>query len=657
MRAAGFILLASLAAGAPLDDLTRDLAARGTKALYVTQYGRPIAEWYAEGVTPATRHGTASLAKSLVGGMSLMLALDEGRIRLDEPASKYITGWAADPVRTRITVRQLATHTSGISDAEHGKPGWMDAFWKREPDPFTVAIRDAPMIAAPGERFHYSNPGMAALAYAVTASLAGAPQNNIRSLIRQRIALPQGVPDEDWSIGYGRAYERDGLHLWANWGGGSFTPRAVARFADVMLHGGRNIVSRENALLMITPSPGAQHGPDEDFPANGPGWYSNANGAWPELPHDAFAGAGAGHQLLLVVPSRGLIAVRFGTDFTGRREPFWKAARQYFFAPLVQAVAPAAPYPPSPVIRGIRFDASESIRRAAPGSDNWPTTWANNGLQYTVYGDGWGFEPRVEKKLSQGFAVIDGMPENFRAVNLRSESGERLGDGKNGLKASGILMVDGMLYMWVRNAGNSQIWWSHDLGVNWVAGFKFETSFGSPAFLNFGPGYKGARDGYVYTYSQDGPSAYEQYDSIVLARAPKTAIHDRGAWEFFVKLDAARAPVWTRDITRRGAVFDYPRRCGRVDAVFNAGVKRYLLALGFNHDSGWGIFDAPEPWGPWTTAFHTGRWDLEGTHGYRLPAKWISEDGRRMTLIFSGLKQWDAFCLRGMRLETGSPPR
>jgi CubicO group peptidase (beta-lactamase class C family) len=656
MRAAIFVLFAATAAAAPLDQLTKDLAARGTRALYVTQYGRPIAEWYAAGVTPATRHGTASLAKSLVGGMSLMLALDDGRIRLDDAAAKYITEWAVDPVRGRITIGQLATHTSGISDADHDKPGWMDAFWKREPDPFTVAIRDAPLVAAPGERFHYSNPGMAALAYAVTASLAGSPHRNVRDLIRARIALPQGVSDGDWSIGYGRPYELDGLQLWANWGGGSFTPRAVARFSDVMLHGGRNIVSRENALRMITPGPGAQPRPDEDFPANAFCWYSNANGAWPDLPRDAFAGAGAGHELLLVVPSRGLIAVRFGTDFTGRRDPFWQAARQYFFAPLIQAVAAAPPYPPSPVIRNIRFDPPDTIRRAAPGSDNWPTTWGNNNLQYTVYGDGWGFDPRVERKLSQGFSIIDGPPESFRGANLRSPSGERHGDGKKGLKASGLLMVDGILYMWVRNAGNSQLWWSHDFGVNWTTGFTFDISFGSPAFLNFGPGYTGARDGYVYVYSQDGPSAYEHYDSLVLARAPKRSLHDRGAWEFFVKRNDSGVPVWSRDIRRRGAVFDYPRHCERVDAVFNPGLKRYLLALGFNHDSGWGIYDAPEPWGPWTTAFHTERWDLEGTHGYRLPAKWISDDGRRMALIFSGLKQWDAFCVRGMTLET-APPR
>jgi hypothetical protein len=110
-------------------------------------------------------------------------------------------------------------------------------------------------------------------------------------------------------------------------------------------------------------------------------------------------------------------------------------------------------------------------------------------------------------------------------------------------------------------------------------------------------------------------------------------------------------PLWTRSIEQRGVVFSYPRHVQRVDAVYNPGIKRYLLAAGFNHSGGWGIFDAPEPWGRWTTAFHTESWDVGGTHGYRLPSKWISSDGRTMHLIFSGVKDYDAFCVRKLTLE------
>jgi hypothetical protein len=96
-------------------------------------------------------------------------------------------------------------------------------------------------------------------------------------------------------------------------------------------------------------------------------------------------------------------------------------------------------------------------------------------------------------------------------------------------------------------------------------------------------------------------------------------------------------------------VFAYPANCQRVDVVYDAGIGRYLMALGYDHTGGWGLFDAPEPWGPWTTVLHR-QWDVANTHGYRLPAKWISRDGLTLTLVFSGVKPNDAFCTRTLTL-------
>ncbi|MBE7501773.1 MAG: hypothetical protein HS113_16005 [Verrucomicrobiales bacterium] len=42
------------------------------------------------------------------------------------------------------------------------------------------------------------------------------------------------------------------------------------------------------------------------------GW-SNQEGDCEALPRDAFFGSGAGHQILLVVPSLDLVVVRFGS--------------------------------------------------------------------------------------------------------------------------------------------------------------------------------------------------------------------------------------------------------------------------------------------------------------------------------------------------------
>jgi hypothetical protein len=302
-----------------------------------------------------------------------------------------------------------------------------------------------------------------------------------------------------------------------------------------------------------------------------------------------------------------------------------------------------AAFVPSQAIRGVRF--APEITRKAIDSDNWPMTWGDDDAIYTSYGDGYGFEPRIGEKLSMGFAKIDGGPEDFQGVNIRSASGETKGDGAKGGKASGMVMVDGILYMWVRNMGNARLAWSADRARTWEWGFKVDQSFGSPAFLNFGRNYAGASDDYVYTYSQDGPSAYEINDGVVLARCRKGRLRDRAEWEF-----SAGAGTWSRDIAARRPVFSYPGHCQRVDAIYHPVVKRYLLAVGYGHTGGWGIYDAPRPWGPWSTVFHTEDWGLGRTHGYRLSTKWISTDGRSMALVFSGIKPNDAFCVRKMKL-------
>jgi len=647
--------------GAKLEALSQQLAARRTKNFLVVRHGQMAFEWYAPGSGPAQRHYTASLAKALVGGMSLLLALADGRLKADDPAWKYIPAWKNDPQRSKITIRHLATHSSGIEDAEQeGKPhealpGWKGAFWRRQPDPFSIAIQQAPVIFEPGAKYAYSNPGMAALAYAVTAALRGAPQTDIRSLLKERLMDPLGVRESEWSIGYGRAYELDGLQLYANWGGGSYTARAVARVGQLMLQRGewqgRKLVSPDwvDKVVSYAGTPLPERPTGNPNPASGLGWWTNFDGNWRAAPRDAFAGAGAGNQLLLVAPSLDLVVVRNG-ELLGdpeQGEGFWGGLEKYLFTPLMETVIPP-PYPASAAIRRVRFAPVSSIVRQAPGSDNWPLTWGEDDHLYSAYGDGWGFEPRTETKLSLGFARINGPPHGFRGVNLRSPSGERQGDGAKGPKASGLLMVSGALYMWVRNLGNSQLVWSQDHARTWQWGFRFEESFGCPAFLNFSRNYAGARDGYVYVYSSDGPSAYESYDRILLARAPVNRIRERGAWEFL--LDSS-GPLWTKDIRQRGAAFTYPRHCQRLDVVYHPRLRRYLLALGYNHEGGWGLFDAPEPWGPWTTGFHTESWDLAGTHGYRLPAKWIEADGRTMYLVFSGVKENDAFCVRKMTLE------
>jgi CubicO group peptidase (beta-lactamase class C family) len=51
---------------------------------------------------------------------------------------------------------------------------------------------------------------------------------------------------------------------------------------------------------------------------------------------------------------------------------------------------------------------------------------------------------------------------------------------------------------------------------------------------------------------------------------------------------------------------------------------------------GFSIYDAPEPWGPWTTVYSTEDWDVGPGESSSFPTKWMSSDGKTIHLVFSG---------------------
>ena len=214
--------------------------------------------------------------------------------------------------------------------------------------------------------------------------------------------------------------------------------------------------------------------------------------------------------------------------------------------------------------------------------------------------------------------------------------------------------VKGVLYLWVRNAGNSQLAWSADRGVTWAwSDWRFTTSFGAPTFLNFGRNYAGARDGFVYVYSHDADTAYEPSARMVLARVRIDDLRLRDAYEFFAGFDAQRQPRWSKDIAARAAVFTCPRGCYRSGATYNSGFRRYLWSQTLPGDDasfqgGVAVYDAAEPWGPRTNAYFAERWDVGPGGSSSFPTKWMSADGKTLHLVCSGD---DAFSVRRATVE------
>jgi len=100
-------------------------------------------------------------------------------------------------------------------------------------------------------------------------------------------------------------------------------------------------------------------------------------------------------------------------------------------------------------------------------------------------------------------------------------------------------------------------------------------------------------------------------------------------------------------------VFTSPGCCYRSSISYNAGLKRYLwVQTGLGEDTrfagGLAIYDAPEPWGPWTTVFATDAWDVGPGETASFPTRWISPDGCTLHLVFSGD---DCFSVRRATLK------
>ena len=349
------------------------------------------------------------------------------------------------------------------------------------------------------------------------------------------------------------------------------------------------------------------------------------------------------------------------------------------------ATAAPAPYPPSPTLAGVEFDFS-THRRLAPGSDNWPTTWAGDGHLYTAWGDGGGFGGTNSKgRVFLGIARVEGEADAYTGRNLWGGF-EPVAPARFGGKSYGILAVDGLLYLWVAPQPNphlaeSRLAWSADLGVTWQLAdwmFPFADGLTVPTFLNFGRDYAGARDGYVYSYYIEpawGPgrataTPAHTFDvhrpgRIHLSRTPKGAILDRNRYEFYAGTTPDGTPVWTTEIARKRPVFEDANGVGwNLSVSHNAGLRRYLLSTEHTetHAGKFGLFDAPEPWGPWSTVAYDDAWGAGhvevSTFYWNFPTKWLSADGRDFTLVFTGKNtndSWNTVKGRFRRHDVSAP--
>lgn len=332
----------------------------------------------------------------------------------------------------------------------------------------------------------------------------------------------------------------------------------------------------------------------------------------------------------------------------------------FFMLALPSAEAERQPYPSSTVITDVTWYWKTHERRAR-GSDNWPITWADNGHQYTAWGDGGGFGGNNQDgRVSLGIARIEGAWDNYDGYNVwggkANENPSRFGG-----KTYGIVCIDGVLFMWVGPGSNAasyretRLHRSTTYGASWQkADWAFLKRDGiiMPTICNFGKDYANARDDYVYHYfiHMVTPSrlAVHKPGKIYLARVHKDRMMTkRSEYEWVSGFGPGRAARWTSDISRKVPVFEDPNGVGWCMSIsYNPKLRRYILCTehGKTFRGKLGVFDAPEPWGPWTTVGYYDNWgSFGGTFYWNFSNKWLNKDGKRFTLIFTGVGKNDSW--------------
>jgi hypothetical protein len=332
---------------------------------------------------------------------------------------------------------------------------------------------------------------------------------------------------------------------------------------------------------------------------------------------------------------------------------------------------PSAPYPQSTLIRGIHLDWS-SHQRGAMGSDNFQLTWAPDNHQYGAWGDGKGFSG---SRVALGVARISGDGPNWKGQDIWYGDKDNQKNAAFSGKSWGMISVDGVLYMWFvpdiplgKKARDHyayiELLRSQDLGRSWQkADWRFlrEESLSIPTFLNFGKDNAQARDDYIYSYFIDPLGHTQPSDNLIvhrpgkiyLARVRKDKLwSSKKAYQWYTGPAGGSDRATWGTLAKKQPVFQDPQGVGWcMSTTTLRGLKRTLLCTEHTQSQSgvMGIFEAPNPWGPWRTVKY---WSPanpfgKGRPGDTLPwaknvfflafsPKWQSRDGKTFTLTFTG---------------------
>lgn len=143
-----------------------------------------------EPVTAQSLFHLASVSKSFVA-TAIMQLWESGQLDLDAPVTTYLPYFTIKSGGSeQITLRHLLSHTGGMPDVEEygwHQPEYDDGALER----YVRSLADEAMIAAPDERYSYSNPAFDVLGD-VVAKVSG---QSFEAYVQRHIFTPLGMRD------------------------------------------------------------------------------------------------------------------------------------------------------------------------------------------------------------------------------------------------------------------------------------------------------------------------------------------------------------------------------------------------------------------------------------------------------------------------------
>ena len=143
------------------------LVGRKGRIVWRKSYGARALDPVQERMTTDTIFDLASLTKVVATATSIMILVERGKLRLNDPVSLYIPELKGEG-RDRITIEQLLTHMSGYAPDFDLRERWTGY------DEAIKRLIKEPLRNPPGSRFTYSDIGFIALGE-VVARVGGMP--------------------------------------------------------------------------------------------------------------------------------------------------------------------------------------------------------------------------------------------------------------------------------------------------------------------------------------------------------------------------------------------------------------------------------------------------------------------------------------------------